>query len=314
VQQPLSVASITAALHALRESDAAGGPGPPWGEIDVRDTVDSTNLEARRRPDAWRVVVAAHQSAGRGRLARGWDSPAGLSTAVSVVVPVPADRPQDWGWLPLLTGMAVRESVREVTGVAAMLKWPNDVLATEPRSTVLEGAVGLEGASGVGWLKVAGILCELVEGPPPPSAQGGAAGGTAEGTRLAVVGAGTNVLQGRDQLTVPTATSLALCGAGPVDQSLLVATYLSRLAHWHGVWMVGGPGLEGLRAAYRSACLSIGAEVSVHLPAAADRRGLATGVDDAGRLLVRDAGGVTAYAAGDVVHLRAAPERPADPA
>lgn len=293
---------MTAALRARQAQEGGGGEGVPWREIEVRSTLDSTNMEARRRPEPWRVVVAAHQSAGRGRLSRGWDSPAGLSTAVSAVVPVPADRPQDWGWLPLLAGMAVREAVREVTGVAAMLKWPNDVLAREPRAQALEGVAGPAHSVDAPWLKLSGILCELVDVDP------------ANGNRLAVVGAGTNVSQGRDQLPVPKATSLALCGAGPVQQAVLVAAYLTHLAHWHGEWLAGGPGLEGLRTAYRSACLSIGAQVSVQLLSAAPQHGLVAGVDEAGRLLVRTGGVQRAYAAGDVVHLRPAPAGPVDPA
>ena len=79
----------------------------PWQVIDVRAYVDSTNLEALRDPRIWRVVVADYQSAGRGRLARQWQAPAGTSIAVSAVVPVPPGRTADLGWLPLLAGLAV---------------------------------------------------------------------------------------------------------------------------------------------------------------------------------------------------------------
>ena len=57
-------------VHALQE--ALLTPEGPWSALDVLETVDSTNLEALRDPRAWRVVLAEHQSAGRGRLARQW--------------------------------------------------------------------------------------------------------------------------------------------------------------------------------------------------------------------------------------------------
>ena len=37
----------------------------------------------------------------------------------------------EWGWLPLLVGMAVTDGVRAASGLDARLKWPNDVLVNE---------------------------------------------------------------------------------------------------------------------------------------------------------------------------------------
>ena len=57
--------------------------------------------------------------------------------------------------------------------------------------------------------------------------------------------------------------------------------------------------------AYVAACATVGREVEVHEPGGVVRRGVATGVDDAGRLTVRSTEGVWAVSAGDVVHVRA---------
>ena len=251
----------------------------PWQLIDVHDSLDSTNLEAMRDPRSWRVVVADHQSAGRGRMSRQWQAPAGAAIAVSCVVPMPSDRASEWGWLPLLSGMAMAQALGEVADVSGRLKWPNDVLVQERAG---------EGAVGAGpWLKICGVLCEMVPG-----------GG------LVVIGAGANIDQTRGELPVETATSLALCGAGRVRREDVIAGYLAVLAELHHAWSEGGGALEGLRAAYRMWCLTIGLEVDVHQPGGRVVRGIATGVDDAGRLVVQVGGSSTAHAAGDVVHVR----------
>ena len=78
------------------------------------------------------MLVAEHQGAGRGRLDRTWTSPprAGLTVSFLLRPDVPAARRS---WLPLLTGVALAESVGAVTGVRASLKWPNDLLALDGR-------------------------------------------------------------------------------------------------------------------------------------------------------------------------------------
>ena len=251
----------------------------PWQMIDVHASIDSTNLEALRDPRKWRVVVADFQSAGRGRLARQWRAPAGTSIAVSAVVPVPGARAADVGWLPLLSGMAMRSAVAEVANVAGLLKWPNDVMVQESTDGPAD--------DGTPWLKISGVLCEM-----------------APGGELVVIGAGANIAQERSELPVETATSLALCGAGEVRREDLIVSYLGELADLHRVWSAGGAGLAALRTAYRSSCLTIGLEVDVHQPDGRVARGAATGVDDMGRLVVAAGGSSRVHAAGDVVHVR----------
>lgn len=71
------------------------------------------------------LVVADHQTRGRGRRGREWSSPPGAGLLFSLVV-----RPPSHETLEMLTtaiGVAVAESVRETTGADARLKWPNDV-------------------------------------------------------------------------------------------------------------------------------------------------------------------------------------------
>jgi BirA family biotin operon repressor/biotin-[acetyl-CoA-carboxylase] ligase len=249
------------ALH-----EALVTPGSPWQGLDVHPELGSTNAAAAELAQPWRVVVADHQSAGRGRLGRSWEAPPGTSIAVSVLVPAPA---HGIGWVPLLTGLAVARAAHDVAGVHAAVKWPNDVLVGED-----------------GWRKVCGILCEV-----HPAG--------------VVVGFGVNVTQTREELPVENATSLALCGAPDVRREDLVAACLRHFAVLHGDLMAGGAALEAARAAYRSACSTIGMVVDVNT-GTATHRVPAVGVDDEGRLVVHGDAGEYAVAAGDVVHVREA--------
>jgi BirA family biotin operon repressor/biotin-[acetyl-CoA-carboxylase] ligase len=169
-----------------------------------------------------------------------------------------------YGWLPLLTGVALATAVRRVTGLDARLKWPNDLL--------------------VDGRKCAGILAEGVP-------DGGV-----------VVGVGLNVSLRVDELPRPDATSLALAGAVSLDRQVLLVAILDELASWYRRWQaVGGdPRSSGLRTAYLACCATVGREVNVALPGADPLTGIATGVDGDGRLVVAG----RAVAAGDVVHVR----------
>jgi BirA family biotin operon repressor/biotin-[acetyl-CoA-carboxylase] ligase len=238
---------------------------PAWSRIEVVDETESTNadlLADAAAPDRC-VLVAEHQSAGRGRLDRSWVSPPGAGLTFSVLVR-PAAQPASWGWLPLLTGLALAEAVQEVAGIAVSLKWPNDLIA------------------GPDERKLAGIL-----------AQSTGAG--------VVIGVGLNVSTTADELPVDTATSLALLGADDVDRTTLLAAVLDAFERWYVRWPAEP---SALGAAYRARCATLGRPVRVALAAGGTLEGVAEDVDESGRLRVRTSGGAEAVAAGDVVHLR----------
>lgn len=94
--------------------------------------VDSTNryaLDAARAGEpAGLVVVADHQTAGRGRLGRTWEAPAGASLLMSVLLR-PAIRLEAMHLLTMAAGLAMAEAVAEVAGFDPTIKWPNDLLA-----------------------------------------------------------------------------------------------------------------------------------------------------------------------------------------
>ncbi len=96
------------------------------------------------------VLVAEEQTSGRGRLDRQWTAPARSGLFFSVLLE-PDDVPvARWGWLPLLTGVAVATGLSRSAGVDTALKWPNDLLVT----------VGGEER------KAGGILAERAGTPP----------------------------------------------------------------------------------------------------------------------------------------------------
>ena len=247
--------------------------------VEVLPATPSTNAVVAERALAGApeglVVVTEHQTAGRGRLDRGWETPAGSALTFSVLLR-PQVPPQRWPWLPLLTGYAVAKTLR-AAGYAATLKWPNDVL--------------------LGERKVAGILVERVEGPSGPAA---------------VVGIGLNVLLTGEQLPVPTATSL-LVESGqeqPVpDRTDLLALLVQGLMEAYDAWQAGeeGPATTHLRESWTRVCSTLGRDVDVAMPDGSTLSGRAAGIDEHGRLVVVPEGGPeVAVAAGDVVHVRPA--------
>ncbi|HET8744772.1 MAG TPA: biotin--[acetyl-CoA-carboxylase] ligase [Ramlibacter sp.] len=102
----------------------AVAPLVPGFTVEVLPEVDSSNTELMRRARAGRnepvLLVAEQQTAGRGRLGRGWQSAAGDSLTFSLGLPL---APADWAGLSLAVGVSVAESLHP----AIRLKWPNDL-------------------------------------------------------------------------------------------------------------------------------------------------------------------------------------------
>ncbi|AZM55122.1 biotin--[acetyl-CoA-carboxylase] ligase [Streptomyces sp. WAC 01529] len=269
---PLNAASLRRTL--LRE-------GGLWTSLDVVPRTGSTNTDLAARagelPEG-AVLIAEEQSAGRGRLDRQWSAPARSGLFFSVLLK-PAEVPVErWGWLPLLTGVAVATGLSRAAGVDTALKWPNDLLVT----------VGEEER------KAGGILAERA---------GGADGGI-------VVGVGLNVTLREDELPVPTAGSLALAGAGTTDRDPLLRAVLRSLEQWYGVWRKadGDPAASRLQEAYAAGCATLGRRVRAELPGDRAIVGEAVAVDGDGRLVLATEQGVQEpVGAGDIVHLRPAP-------
>ena len=248
---------------------------PDGWRVEVEEATPSTNAalaeRARAGEEPGLVLVTEHQTAGRGRLDRAWETPARSSLTFSVLLR-PDLPPASWSWIPLLTGYAVQAALADRLPDIA-LKWPNDVL--------VDG-----GDLGAGR-KVCGILVERVETDRGP---------------VAVVGVGINVDQTIDELPIALATSVALETGEPVERTGLLGQVLGSLHGLQGLL----DDTESLRRAYADVCVTLGRTVDVHLPAGDVRRGEALDIDASGALVVGTDEGTFTVAAGDVVHVRPA--------
>ncbi|MCS0604661.1 biotin--[acetyl-CoA-carboxylase] ligase [Streptomyces sp. LP11] len=268
---PLSAAALRRGL--VRE-------GGLWSSLDVVRSTGSTNddlvaLAAAGKAAEGAVLVAEEQTAGRGRLDRRWTAPPRSGLFFSVLLD-PAEVPvARWGWLPLLTGVAVATGLSRAAGVDTALKWPNDLLVT------------VDGAE----RKAGGILAERA------------------GDDGVVIGVGVNVTLRAPELPVPQAGSLALAGAQGTDRDPLLRAVLRSLEDWYGRWRSAGgdPVTSGLQDTYAAGCATLGRTVRAELPGDRSVVGEAVALDGDGRLILATAQGVQEpVGAGDIVHLRPA--------
>ena len=254
------------------------GVAEPW---DVRhvDETDSTNrlvldLARQREPEGV-VVVADHQTAGRGRLGRVWQAPPGASLLVTVLLR-PTIAVADAHLVTIAAALAAADACDEVTGVRPALKWPNDLMVERDGTT----------------RKLAGLLAESI----------------VSGGRISAValGMGLNV-----QWPTPLpddladiATALNLEAGHDVSRDDVLTAWLASLSDRYRRLTAPG-GAEALLAAYRVACVTLGREVRAEL-AGETLHGTAADVTREGHLVVDTAEGRRVVTAGDVVHVRPA--------
>jgi len=220
----------------------------------VSSTMDeAARLAAAGAPDGT-VVLADHQTAGRGRLGRRWEAPPGTALLLSVLFRPPLP-PERWPELAMAVGLGVLDALEAAPpalppGMAAALKWPNDVV--------------------VGDAKLGGLLSESRPAP---------GGGTV------IVGLGLNMRQLPDQLP-PGAASLVTLGAVPPRRDRLAAVLLASVDDACARLLQGRSLVEEW-----SARLSTLGRVVTASAATGAVTGHAVGVDRAGALVIEDADG-----------------------
>ena len=219
------------------------------------ETVGSTNTElmalARQGAAEGTVVLAGQQTAGRGRMGRSFQSPAGLGLYGSVLL---RSSPEDAPRIPALAATAVRRAIRRSCGLSCGIKWPNDLVLNRK--------------------KLCGILTELEW-----EAESGE-------FSCVIIGAGINVSQDEADFgpeVAPIAISLAQALGTAPDRTELAAQVIRSLNALYDDF-------PAQNAAYldhfRRDCLTVGNPIKV-ISGAGERIGTATGISDDFGLTVR---------------------------
>ncbi|MCL6634836.1 MAG: biotin--[acetyl-CoA-carboxylase] ligase [Peptococcaceae bacterium] len=232
----------------------------------ISSTNDLAKELARKGAGEGSLVVAEEQTGGKGRLGRGWFSPRYKGIWFSLILHPPVD-PSEASRVTMLAAVAVASAIRKSTGVAAGIKWPNDLLA--------------------GGKKICGILAEL----------------SAEMDRInhLVVGVGINAnLDAGDfpEEVRSAATSLKMEAGRTVSRVRLLQECLTEFERWYTAWLDGG--FAPVLARWKDMAISLHCPVRIHtLNKSWD--GWAEDVDEDGALLVRlPGGGVQRLVSGEV--------------
>ncbi len=251
-------------MEYLLSSQAANG-------FEYVEKTGSTNKDlldrASSHPEFF-VLVTDFQTAGRGRLDRSWEAAPGSSVMASILLrPVFAD-PTGVGWLSLMAALAINQAVSTL-GVESAVKWPNDVL--------IQGK------------KVSGVLAEA-----------------SSDLSTVVLGFGINVHQSQLELPVATSTSLSIATGSRVDRDQLLANVIKNIKALYARLSAAAGDAEksGIRKELLKVSATVGVQVSVEFPDGTKAIGLATGIDPAGRLVLKTLSETLKISAGDVRHLR----------
>lgn len=233
------------------------------------ETVDSTNTCAKRMAEdgapAGTLVTAEEQTEGKGRRGRQWVTTRGENIMMTVVLR-PGIRPEHASRLTLLMAMAVAKAIRRITGLAAEIKWPNDVVVHEK--------------------KVCGILTELSM--------------EVDYINYVVIGAGINVNQESFPEDIrEMAGSLCKALGRRIARAELTAAILEELEVLYEIFLKTED-LSKLYRSYNELCVNCGREIRV-LDPGKEYAGTTDGINASGELVVRRTdGSMTCIYAGEV--------------
>ena len=230
------------------------------------DEIGSTNTYAKEialsGAEDGTVVTANRQTAGRGRLGREFQSPAGKGVYLTALLR-PELPPERLLCVTALAGVAVCRAVEQVCGVRPGIKWTNDLV--------------------LGGRKLCGILTEL------------SLEGESGRVQYLVIGAGLNVLHTSEDFSPevrPVATSLAQELGRPVSRPALAAAEIAELDRLYGALCSGRT--EPYLDEYRRSCVTLGKEVQLLRPDGGREHVTALDIDGQFGLVVRREDGATA--------------------
>ena len=124
---------ITEAPDVMTEEELQSCRKTKWAgqEIAYFDEIDSTNIKAKELAEQGypngTLVVADQQVSGRGRRGRSWESPPGTGIFMTLMLK-PEINPNNASMLTLVAALAVAKAIKDVTGLDAQIKWPNDIV------------------------------------------------------------------------------------------------------------------------------------------------------------------------------------------
>lgn len=268
----------TELLERMRRRPDARSHEPPHAEHTGGDRRSVGRRQADTQPC---LLVAEHQTRGRGRQGKEWQASVGASLTFSLALPL---APADWSGLSLAVGLAVAETFDpQAPGGAPRLgiKWPNDLLLIAPATG---GSAALIGR------KLGGILIETVQ---------------VGERRMAVVGIGLNLLpQPEDAAERPLSWGYACLQE--LQYGLTAPAALARLALplVQALQAFERDGFAPLRERFAARDVLLGRAVTTTLPDLP--AGTADGVDETGTLWLQVAGQRRPVSSGEV-SLRPAP-------
>ena len=230
----------------------------PWRDtLHWFDTIDSTNLEAkrlaRRGAPHGTLLVAGHQTGGRGRMGRSFQSPQGKGVYLSLLLR-PACPPDQLMHLTCAAAVAMCDAVSDAAGFIPGIKWTNDIVYEKK--------------------KLGGILTELSLDP---------------GTGLveyAVIGIGINCTQTPEDFSPELrdmASSLTQISESPTSPATLAAAMIQRLWEMDSGLLTAK---EAMLTRYRKLCITLGQEIAL-VRGDQKQYGTALDIDAEGALLVQ---------------------------
>lgn len=230
----------------------AGKNFPTGSRVNHYETIDSTNIEARRLIDAGETgplwLLANQQTAGYGRRGAQWSQSVG-DVAASFVF-VSEARTDQIGQLSYAAALAVYDALGQFSADAPLaLKWPNDVL--------------------LGDAKISGLLLELVT--------------RTDASPVIIFGVGVNLVSAPDLADYPAAKLIDAIGEQPPSPSKFVAALDQRFLHWRTVWEKDGFG--PIRTAWLEKAARLGENILVRLPNST-LSGVFKSIDDDGALVL----------------------------
>lgn len=218
------------------------------------EETDSTNIQAKLAGENGgahgTLVIADRQVAGKGRRGRSWESPKGVCVYMTLLLR-PSIQPVKAPMLTLVMALAVAEAVREMTGLEAGIKWPNDIVLNQK--------------------KICGILTEM----------------STEIDYINYVVTGVGINTGQEAFSEELkdrATSLFIEGGRHVSRPELVAAVMERYEKNYECFMETED-LSGLQEKYNGMLVNCGREVRVLEPKG-EYSAYASGINETGELVV----------------------------